>query len=128
MNNNAKILLTIHLEGGTLVRKSSPEIVVATYQKQSYSSTTKKWGNPGETVTTHARHFGNDVKPCVLKVTLTDYAYNYMISSEIPEFWEKSKAGVWSKKLKPEDRLKIHLNKICRHHGGKYFTYEILED
>ena len=47
-----------------------------------------------------------------------------MTSTETPEWYHKKD---W-KRLKPEVRLEMHLQRMCEANNGESFSYSILED
>ena len=51
-------------------------------------------------------------------------AYNYMISSECPEW---AKAGEW-KQLSRIKRLTQHMQRMCENEGGISFEFQIFDD
>lgn len=89
---------------------------------------------------------GNSVleaKPATLHIKLPNSAYDYMVSKAAPEFFlqknffnsDTPEAKAYQKKrqrqweaIPTEDRLKLHLIRICRTHKGKYFTFDVLSD
>ena len=52
------------------------------------------------------------------------YAYDYMISSECPEW---AKIGEW-KQLSKIQRLTQHMQRICDNEGGLSFEFQVFED
>lgn len=126
MNNEVKISLTIELEGSTLVRKSEPEVTKYVITEKDLNPSKKYKGNSGLKVVKKGRFvtYPFVAKPASLHVNLGVDAYNYMTSAECP-YWQKPK--VWAN-MSLEERLKAHLQRICEHHGGKSFTYIVLED
>lgn len=126
MNNEIKILLTIELEGGTLVRKSEPEIIKYQVTERDYDNT-KKWrGSDGKKVLKKGsfKHYSFETKPASKHINITQEAYSYMTSSECP-YWVKPK--VWGH-MTAKERLENHLQRMCEHFNGKSFTYEVLKD
>lgn len=104
MDNIIKISLTIVVEGSTLVRKSEP----ITLGKKN------------------RKHYPLSSKDAIYHVNLTKEAYDYMTSSESPD-WARVKFIKW-KKLKPEERLELHMKRISDSYKGKSYKYSILED
>ena len=49
-----------------------------------------------------------------------------MVSEESPA-WARAKFLKW-KKLKPEERLELHMKRISDSYKGKSYKYSILED
>ena len=126
MNYSPKISLTIELEGGTLVRKSEPEIIKYSVTKRDFEPN-KKWkSKDGLKVVRKGtfKHYPLIAKPASHHINICVEAYKYMTSNEYP-YWAKPK--VWAM-MSETQRLEAHLQKICEHVGGKSFTYEILGD
>ena len=123
MENQIKIILNIELKGATMIREDRYEWIHYDVKKKDYNVKGKeglKSVNKGR-----VKHYNYIVKPATLHVNLTLEAYNYMISPECPSWVHKVKD--W-KKMTPVQRLENHLNRICQHHNGISFTYQILED
>lgn len=104
MDNIIKISLTIIIEGSTLVRKSEPI-------------------NLGKK---NRKHYPLETKDAIYHINLTKEAYDYMVSEESPA-WARAKFLKW-KKLKPEERLELHMRRISNSYKGKSYKYSILED
>lgn len=104
MDNIIKISLTIIIEGSTLVRKSEPI-------------------NLGKK---NRKHYPLETKDAIYHINLTKEAYDYMVSEESPA-WARAKFLKW-KKLKPEERLELHMKRISDSYKGKSYKYSILED
>lgn len=104
MDNIIKISLTIIVEGSTLVRKSEPI-------------------NLGKK---NRKHYPLETKDAIYHINLTKEAYDYMVSEESPA-WARAKFLKW-KKLKPEERLELHMKRISDSYRGKSYKYSILED
>lgn len=104
MDNIIKISLTIIVEGSTLVRKSEPI-------------------NLGKK---NRKHYPLETKDAIYHINLTKEAYDYMVSEESPA-WARAKFLKW-KKLKPEERLELHMKRISDSYKGKSYKYSILED
>lgn len=129
MNNQVKILLTINgIEGATLHR--TPRIkmpFVITKSDIHFQNTGEKYkGKDGDKVVRRGirKFYSYESVPCKKSIKLTQDAYNYMISTESPEWYYKKD---W-RRLKPEARLEIHLDRICKANNGDSFIYSILED
>ena len=56
---------------------------------------------------------------------MTQEAYDFMTSNEIPHWFKKM--GNWNK-LKPNERLKFHLDKYAETLGGKLMNFQVFED
>lgn len=105
MNNDIKISLSIIVQGSTLVRKSKPITIGKRFNDN---------------------HYPLEAKDAIYHISLTREAYEYMISDEAPSF-AKTKFIKW-KKLKPEERLELHMKRISDSYKGKSYKYSILED
>ena len=62
--------------------------------------------------------------PCMKFINISKEAYNYMVSSECPEW---AKAGEW-KQLSRIKRLTQHMQRICENEGGISFEFQIFDD
>ena len=66
-------------------------------------------------------------------INMSDAAYNYMTAKSNTASEDCKNCPEWSKPkfwflLSSEDRLKMHLARICRDLGGNHFDYQIFED
>lgn len=113
MNNAIKILLTINLEGGTLVRQGNPELI----KFDIVNDLTDKKHNSG-----FKKHRNLVTKDCIQRTKLTVDAYQHMI--ETPPEGMNPKFFNTLCKVK---RVESHLWQYCKDLKGKSFTYEILE-
>ena len=57
-------------------------------------------------------------------INISDEAYQYMISTEVPSFSTKS---AWNK-MNKEQKLIAHLNEIASNLGGKLIDYTVYPD
>lgn len=105
-----KIVLTIHLEGRTLVSQSKPEKYVII----------KKNGRKKV-----VKHYTKIVVPAVQKITMSIEAWKEFTAEDRCPHWEKSYD--W-KRMTKKKRAESHFKQICDSLQGKYFTYEILND
>ena len=62
--------------------------------------------------------------PALQVINMSEEAYQYMISNEVPSFSTKS---VWNKMTK-EQRLVAHLNETAAYLGGKLIDYTVYPD
>ena len=62
--------------------------------------------------------------PCKKSINISKYAYDYMVSSECPEW---AKIGEW-KQLSKTQRLTQHMQRICDNEGGLSFEFQVFED
>jgi hypothetical protein len=129
MNNQIKILLTINgIPGATLHKTKKTKIPVVIRKKETsykyYGDNYK--GKDGDKIVYKGFRKMWDIEavPCSKSIKLTYDAYNYMTSTETPEWYHKKD---W-KRLKPEVRLEMHLQRMCEANNGESFSYSILED
>lgn len=126
MNNEPKVLLTVFMEGGTLVRQGKPVIVetpVYAHFRTEEGKVVKKVIKKRKT-----KVYKYEQSTCALKTKLTRDAFDFMTSDTYPAWFSKPQDKKAWKKMSKEDRLKTHLLRICQNHGGKNFTYQILDD
>lgn len=125
-NNEIKILLTINLEGGILVRQDKPEIIMWSLTERNLEPT-KHWKD-GEGFNIIKRgftkHYNLESKECVQRLRLNQLTYNNFIGSDAPVGINKN---YWMM-LKDHQKLEINLHLLCNDLGGKSFTYEVLSD
>ena len=62
--------------------------------------------------------------PCKKTINISKEAYDYMVSSECPEW---TRIGEW-KQLSRIKRLTQHMQRICENEGGISFEFQIFED
>ena len=128
MNNQVKILLTINgISGYTLHIKRIKVPFVITKADMHWQNTGKKYnGKDKDKIVRRGirKYYDYESVPCSKSIKLTQDAYNYMTSTEQPEWYYKKD---W-KRLKPEVRLEMHLDRICKANEGQSFSYSILED
>lgn len=104
MDNSIKILLTIDLEGGILVRQDNIEFINS---EKGYIS-----------------HVSKIPKKCAQKIKINVDSYNYFKSNECPYF---SKSFIWSK-MTERQRIEEHLKVISHDLNSSTFSYKILND
>ena len=125
-NNEIKILLTINLEGGILVRQDKPEIIMWSLTERNLNPT-KHWKD-GEGLNIVKRgstkHYNLESKECVQRLKLNQLTYNHFIGDEPPVGIKKYD---WMM-LKDHQKLEINLHLLCNDLGGKSFTYKVLDD
>ena len=125
MNNQVKVLLTINgIEGATLHSRGKSKIPFIIRKKDLYAKEYK--GKDADKIIRRGvrRVMNLEAVPACKKINLTADAYDYMTSSERPEWYFKKDWGL----LSPTQRLELHLQRTCEHNGGRSFTYSILED
>lgn len=62
--------------------------------------------------------------PCKKVINISKEAYDYMVSSECPEW---ARVGEW-KQLSRIKRLTQHMQRICENENGISFEFQIFED
>ena len=62
--------------------------------------------------------------PCKKTINISKEAYDYMVSSECPEW---ARVGEW-KQLSRIKRLTQHMQRICENENGISFEFQIFED
>lgn len=135
MYTEAKILLSIELQGGTLIREGkAAKIEWALTLGEVKTKLTGKKLPPEilEKVVRRGRtkHYPLAAKPARKVVCLGDYAYDHMTSVASYEGWMLKEKGLTKKnwmKMEPMVRLQYHLERISQHYGGKSFTFQVLE-
>ena len=133
MASEPKILLTIYLEGGVLLR-GEPEVKKYYLTKKDLFPSQKFKGDSGNKIIRSGKYMSYPLKQSVAQQRITMYqeAYDYMTSPECPE-WFKTHKGrkedikQWCK-LEPTKRLEMHLARTTKHFGGKKFTYQIIDE
>ena len=120
MNNQVKILLSIQgIAGGTLRKVGVKKIPFK-----------RKIRHKGKEILVTKYRTVDDIQPIPASksIKLTQNAYDYMTSSEIPSFIKtKKEKEIWTS-LNSKERLEWHLRRMCEANGGTAFTYSILED
>ncbi|QOR59190.1 hypothetical protein KNV38_gp070 [uncultured phage cr111_1] len=132
MYTETKVLLSIALQGGTLVRESKITKIEWALTLGDVKGGSKK-KLPEEIAAKVVRrgrfkHHNLVAKPAIKSISLGREAYAWMTSADSFESWMfglKLKKKDW-KNLSAEQRLKIHLQRLCEHYGGKSFTYQIM--
>lgn len=125
MNNQVKVLLTINgIEGATLHSKGKTKIPFVIRKRDMFAK--EYTGKDADKIIRRGvrRVMNLEAVPASKKINLTVDAYDYMTSSERPEWYFKKDWVL----LSPTQRLELHLQRTCEHEGGKSFTYNILED
>ena len=125
MNNEIKILLTLYKEGGICKLADKVELRKGTLTLGDINSKCKK-----ENANRIIKKFKYRIRPFVpvesqQKINMTVDAYNYMTSSECPEWFMDIKA--W-RKMNPKDRLELHLDRTAKHFGACRYKYYIVND
>ena len=115
MNNNTiKILLTINLEGGALIRQCEETI---TLDGQNHLKPLLK----KKTV----KHVPLVQKPCYQQIKLNKEAYEFMTSKD--GVLSRFNSYIWATMSKKK-RLEEHLKEYCSDLKGTSYSYELLDD
>lgn len=125
METQIKVILNVELKGATRVRDDRYEWINYEIKKKDISNNVIKSEANSIVKKGRMRHYNYNVKPATLHVNICKEAYDYMTSNDCPSWVHKAKE--W-KKMDTNQRLENHLNRLCQHHNGVSFTYEILED
>lgn len=123
MNNQIKILLNIQgIEGRTLHFLGKKKVKWSITKRDIYH---EYKGKDADKEVRKGYFYMKDVEqiPCQQTIKLTQDAYDYMTSSERPEWYK----GFWNK-LNRRQKLEVHLQRICGDRHGSKFSYSILED
>ena len=133
MNTEPKILLTINLEGGILL-KGEPEVRKYYLTKKDLFPSQKFKNGSGNKVIRSGKyvHIPMMQSEAKQKITLCTAAYEYMTSTEVPSWFApykplKARIKEWCA-LNETARLELHLARTCRHFNGKSFTYQIIDE
>jgi hypothetical protein len=126
MNFEPKLLLTIVMEGGALV-KGEPEIKRFSLTKKDLFPNQKFKGNEGNKVIKSGTYKSTPLiaKDAVLKTRVCKEAYDSMVSSLCPAWFKNP--NEW-RKLSATERLEINLARTCEHFGGKSFSYTLIDE
>ena len=132
MSTVIKIFLTINLEGSTLVRKSEEEKLHFIIRKKDLypEMSVEREKLPKEEAEKiikqgYASHHSLEAKPARLHINLSLEAYEHMRGALSCPFGIKM--DKWTTKT-PEQRLEYHLDRLCMHHNGTSYSYEILDN
>lgn len=120
-----KVVLNIVLKGATRVRRDTPDIIKWEITKKEVS---KQYNGKDKNKVVEKgkfKYYDYDIIPAVLHTNLCKEAYEYFTGDEYPSWIHKAK--YW-KRMNTIQRLETHLDRLCKHHNGVSFTYEILED
>ena len=126
MAYEAKVLLTIELEGGILI-KGEPEVCKYYLTKKDLFPKQTFKGDSGNKIIKSGKYLRNTYTTSVAKqkITLCEEAYEYMTSSSMPQWYHNPRE--W-KKMSPTQRLELHLARICESFKGKSFSYQVIDD
>lgn len=113
MTDNVKILLTIYMEGGILVRQDKPEIILFDIKHDLP-------GGDGKSESGTKKHYNKVSKDAVRNMKLNEETYNMMLT-EAPR---GMKSFVFNK-LSETQKIESHLRDYCHDFGGKSFSYKI---
>lgn len=127
MYTDAKVLLRIELQGGTLIRESKTTKIEWALTLGEVKKVPEKIAGK---VVRRGRftHHNLVPKPAYKVVCIGWAAYVHMVSGDSYEPWiaEKIKKKEYMR-LSREEKLNLHLGKLTEHYGGKSFSFQILE-
>lgn len=126
MNTEPKILLTINLEGGILI-KGEPEVRKYYLTKKELFPKQHFKEDSGNKVIRSGKYTVIPVTNSVAKqkITMCRDAYDEFTSPAMPSWYHNPKE--W-RKMTEIQRLELNLARTCQHFGGKSFTYQIVDD
>lgn len=134
MFTEAKILLRINLQGGTLIRGSVPIKInwFLTLRDVKFGKKGKLPKDAAQKVVRRGKtvHHPLVAKPAILSISLGNQAYQHMTSPESYGMWMYTRYNLKKKayaKLEPEKKLDLHMERLCQHYGGVSYSYAILE-
>lgn len=133
MSNDTKILLTIYLEGGVLVRQD--QVVKIPYRITKRDQEPKRNWKKGEGYEVvksgslpHKELISVD---CQKKIGLPWQAWAYFTDPKaIPDNFEKrnlKRAKLW-KSLSEDQKISFHCELICAQNKGRGFRFDIITD
>ena len=144
MDTSIKVNLSIVLQGSTMLSeqecskqlikyvynkhtKKKEEVVTLAYDMDKVTSNRLFLDYRDESGDRHKEpiHFlTRNTIPCKKSINISKEAYDYMVSSECPEW---ARAGEW-KQLSRIKRLTQHMQRICENEKGISFEFQIFED
>lgn len=127
MNNQTKIIVTITGIPGATLHQVKMKIPFALKKKELLLKKGKRYkGKDSDKIVYKGIRKVWDLiaVPCSKTIKFTQDAYDYMTSKETPYWYYKKD---WTR-LKPIQRLELHLQRTCLHENGETFTYSILDD
>lgn len=133
MSNDTKILLTIYLEGGILVRQG--EVVKIPYKVTKRDQEPEKHWKKGEgyeiVKSGSIPHKNLTSIDCQKKIGLPWQAWAYFTDPRaIPDNFEKrnpKRIKLW-KNLPEDQKISFHCALICAQNKGKGFKFEVITD
>ena len=137
MDTSIKVNLSIVLKGSTMLseQECSKQLIKYVYNKHTKKKeevVTLAYDmdkvTPNRLFLDYKDESGNfltrNTIPCKKSINISKYAYDYMVSSECPEW---AKIGEW-KQLSKTQRLTKHMQRICDNEGGLSFEFQVFED
>lgn len=124
--NVIKITANFELPGGTMFGKETCQKSPKEYTEYNYlivEDRVKK-GKKIEVKREKFKFFTRKSIPALQVINMSEEAYQYMISNEVPSFSTKS---VWNK-MTEKQRLIAHLNAIAAYLRGKLVDYTVYPD
>jgi len=128
MNNDTKISVNLIINGGTRHLVGTKEIpFVLTKKDLTPIKLTKK--ERDKVVKKGVQKVKDYVwEDASIHINMTRMAYNYFISTTIPEGYNEKTQGKKWKNLTPEERLEWHISSYASARGAKSYNYTVLED
>ena len=127
--STAKLSVTIELQGSTMMTPQECGENPENYNSNKvllsvkhYDKKTKKSFYKIEPLLFKTRK----CIPAHQSINMNDEAYEYMTSQSCPE-WYPLGISKW-KKLSPQERLELHLERTCKALNGKSYTYIVFGD
>jgi len=117
---NIKLTVNIELPGSTMVEESVCQSDKNMSEKHKLVFRNRKNAKETETLEFTTRK----CKPATQVINMSEEAYTYMVSNEIPDFSNRS---TWLK-MSRKQRLEAHLTRTAEHLGGKLSKYEVFPD
>ena len=142
MDTSIKVNLSIVLQGrtmlseqecskqlkDTIVKKGKKKIITKTFYNKENNTENRIFldykDNDGIRHREPLFFMTRNTIPCKKSINISKEAYDYMVSSECPEW---AKPGEW-KQLSKIKRLTAHMQRICENERGISFEFQIFDD
>ena len=119
-----KVSISITLQGGVMLTQAEAEQLEKNKVGTGYDLTKVKVRNKkgnAEVLNVRTRKS----RTATQTISMYKEAYEYMTSKDSCPI--SIKQYVWAK-MKPVQRLEVHLNLVCKHLGGISYTYKVFDD
>ena len=141
MDTSIKVNLSIVLQGrtmlseqkcskqlkDTIVKKGKKKIITKTVYNKENNTENRIFLDYKDASGRHKEpiyFMTRNTIPCKKSINISKEAYDYMVSSECPEW---AKPGEW-KQLSKIKRLTAHMQRICENERGISFEFQIFDD